>query len=93
MNPDAIQGTDQLIADAIDGAEEVTDTLAGLVEKTTTDPGAPFMPEALEALEALRQDNPAAFEALRSALKKAGRRVTVLDDALAERRWGLGIGR
>ena len=51
------------------------------------------MPEALEALEALRQDNPAAFEALRSALKKAGRRVTVLDDALAERRWGLGIGR
>ena len=47
------------------------DPLAGLVEKTAADPGAPFMPEALEALAALKSDNRAAFEALRSQLKKS----------------------
>ncbi len=60
------------------------DPLAGLAEKTAADPGAPFMPEALEALAALKKDNRAAFEALRSQLKKAGCRVTALDDAIAE---------
>lgn len=84
MNSDAILEPDQLIADAIDGAEEILDPLAGLAEKTAADPGAPFMPEALEALAALRSDNRAAFEALRSQLKKAGCRVTALDDAIAE---------
>jgi hypothetical protein len=80
MNPDAIVEPDQLIADA----EEIPDPLAGLAEKTAADPGAPFMPEALEALAALNSDNRAAFEALRSQLKKAGCRVTALDDAIAE---------
>jgi hypothetical protein len=84
MNTDATVEPDQLIADAIDGAEEMPDPLAGLAEKTAADPGAPFMPEALEALAALRQNNRAAFEALRSQLKKAGCRVTALDDAIAE---------
>jgi hypothetical protein len=84
MNPDAILESDQLIADAIDVAEEIPDPLAGLAEKTANDPGAPFMPEALEALAALKSDNRAAFEALRSQLKKAGCRVTALDDAIAE---------
>ncbi len=84
MNSKATLEPDQLIADAIDGAEETPDPLAGLAEKTAADPGAPFMPEALEALAALRQDNRAAFEALRSQLKKAGCRVTALDDAIAE---------
>ena len=60
------------------------DPLAGLVEKTAADSGAPFMPEALEALAALKQINRAAFEGLRSQLKKAGCRVTALDDAIAE---------
>lgn len=73
-----------LILDAIEAAEAIPDPLAGLVEKTATDPGAPFMQEALEAISALKQDNRAAFEALRSQLKKAGCRVTVLDDAIAE---------
>ena len=72
------------ILDAIEAAEAIPDPLAGLVEQTATDPGAPFMPEALEALAALKQDNRAAFEALRSQLKKAGARVTALDDAIAE---------
>jgi hypothetical protein len=55
-----------------------------LAEKAAADPGAPFMPEALEALAALKSDNRAAFEALRSQLKKAGCRVTALDDAIDE---------
>ena len=84
MNIDPTVEPEQLIADAIDGAEEMPDPLAGLAGKTAVDPGAPFMPEALEALAALRQDNRAAFEALRSQLKKAGCRVTALDDAIAE---------
>ena len=79
MNTDATVEPDQLIADAIEGAEEMADPLAGLAEKTAADAGAPFMPEALEALAALRQGNRAAFEALRSQLKKAGCRVTALD--------------
>lgn len=84
MNPNATVEPDKLIADAIDGAEEIPDPLAGLAEKTAADPGAPFMPGALEALAALKSDNRAAFEALRSQLKKAGCRVTALDDAIAE---------
>lgn len=84
MNPDAILEPVQLIADAIEGAEEIFDPLSGLAEKTAVDPGAPFMPEALEALAALKRDNRAAFEALRSQLKKAGCRVTALDEAIAE---------
>ena len=84
MNSEVILDADQSIADAIDGAEEIPDPLASLAEKTATDPGAPFMPEALEALAALKLDNRAAFEALRSRLKKAGCRVTALDDAIAE---------
>jgi hypothetical protein len=84
MNPDAILEPDYLIADAIDGAEEIRDPLAGLPEKTAADPGAPFRPDMLEALAALKSDNRAAFEALRSQLKKAGCRVTALDDAIAE---------
>ncbi|OPH82908.1 hypothetical protein [Nitrobacter vulgaris] len=84
MNSDAILESHQLIADAIADAEEIPDPLAGLAEKTVNDPGAPFMPEALEALAALKSDNRAAFEALRAQLKKAGCRVTALDDAIAE---------
>jgi hypothetical protein len=84
MNSDVIPEADQLIADAIDGAEEILDPLAGLVERTATDPGAPFIPEMLEALATLKSDNRAAFEALRSQLKKTGCRVTALDDAIAE---------
>ena len=84
MSTDPTVEPDQLIADAIYGAEEMPDQLAGLAEKTASDPGAPFMAEALEALAVLKSDNRAAFEALRSQLKKAGCRVTALDDAIAE---------
>lgn len=66
MNINPTVEPEQMIADAIDGAEEMPDPLAGLAGKTAVDPGVPFMPEALEALAALRQDNRATFEALRS---------------------------
>ncbi|MFB9985329.1 hypothetical protein ACFSQQ_09575 [Mesorhizobium kowhaii] len=84
MNPDATVEPEKQILTAIDAAEDLPDPLAGLAEKTAADPGAPFMHAALEALAALRQDNRAAFEALRSQLKKAGCRVTALDEAIAE---------
>ena len=37
--------SDQLIAEAIDGAEEISDPLVGLAQKTAADPGAPFVQE------------------------------------------------
>ena len=76
---------EKLIAEAIDAAEEVRNPLDDLVERTTTDPGAAFTVEMLERLAALKQDDPAAFERLRAQLKKAGCRVTELDDAIAEK--------
>jgi hypothetical protein len=72
------------ICAAIDAAEEIRDPLEGLVERTGTDPGAAFAPEVLERLAVLKRDDRAAFEALRARLKKAGCRVTALDDAIAE---------
>lgn len=76
-------GKDDAVCAVIDAAEEVRDPLEGLVERTATDPGAPFTAEALEALAALKRNNPAAFEGLRSQLKKAGCRVAALDDSIA----------
>jgi hypothetical protein len=83
---------ENLIAAAVDAAEDIRDPLDGLVEKTATDPGAPFAPEALERLAALKKDDRAAFETLRARLKKAGCRVTPLDEAIAEEN-GEGGGR
>ena len=60
------------------------DPLAGLVEKTVADPGAPFAPEILASLADLRKTDRAAFEALRAQLKRTGCRVTALDEAIAE---------
>ena len=71
------------ILDAIDAAEEVTDPLDGLAERSAEDPGAAFSPEALERLAALQKEDRAAFEALRALLRKAGCRVTALDKAIA----------
>jgi len=84
MNDDQQVAAGSFIADAINAAEDIVDPLDGLVEKTATDPGSPFEPEVLERLAALKKDNRAAFEALRAQLKKAGCRVTALDEAIAE---------
>src|SRR5262249_5179012 len=82
MNGDHQTKTKNLIAAVIDGAEDVR-PLEGLVENTAIDPGAPFVPDALERLRALKEDDRAAFEALRAQLRKAGCRVTELDEAIA----------
>jgi hypothetical protein len=84
MNTDNPTETESLIAAAIDAAEDIRDPLDGLVVKTATDPGAPFAPDALERIGALKKENRAAFEALRAQLKSAGCRVTALDEAIAK---------
>lgn len=90
---DAIDGEDlNPILDAIDAAEEIPDPLDGLVEKSAEDPGAAFTPVVLERLVALKSEDRAAFEALRAKLKKAGCRVTALDDAMSEESGGGGRG-
>jgi hypothetical protein len=81
----AIEGQDlNPILDAIDAAEEIPDPLDGLVEKSAKDPGAAFKSEVLDRLVALKAEDRASFEALRARLKKAGCRVTALDEAMAE---------
>jgi hypothetical protein len=84
MNGDHENQAENLIAEAIGAAEDISDPLDGLVEKSVADPGAAFMPEVLERLAALKKEDRAAFEMLRSKLKKTGCRVTALDDAIAE---------
>jgi hypothetical protein len=78
------RGDDDPICEAIDAAEQVREPLDGLAERTGTNPGAAFVPEALERLAGLKRADRASFEALRAQLKKAGCRVTALDDAIAE---------
>ena len=74
----------------VEDVVDATDPLAGLLEKTTADPGAPFAPEILAALADLKKADRAAFETLRAGLKRTGCRVTALDDALAEESGGGG---
>ena len=76
--------TEELICTAIESAEEIRDPLDGLVERTQTDPGAPFVPEVLECIVALKREDRAAFEGLRAQLKRTVCRVTALDKAMAE---------
>jgi hypothetical protein len=84
MNALGAAENDDPMSAALDAAEEVHDPLDGLVKQTGTDPGVAFAPETLEHLRALKRDDRVAFEALRAQLKKAGCRVTALDDAMAE---------
>src|SRR3954453_4260482 len=79
-----------LIAEAVGAAEDIPDPLDGLVEKSATDPGAAFAPENLELLATLKKEDRAAFEVLRSKLKKAGCRVTALDEAIAKESGDMG---
>ena len=80
----------QGIIDTIAAAEDVHDPLNGLVEQTAADSGAPFAPEAVAALAALKKNDRAAFEALRTRLKSAGCRVTALDEAITEKSGHIG---
>ena len=60
------------IADIIEAAEEVTDPLDNLVERTADDPGIPFQPDVLARLCELKRQDQAAFERLRARLRKCG---------------------
>jgi hypothetical protein len=84
MSTDIPGEPENVIAAAIDAAEEIRDPLEGLAERTATDPGAPFVADILVRLVALKKEDRAAFEALRAQLKGAGARVTALDEAIAE---------
>jgi hypothetical protein len=84
MSTPDIADTGDPISAAVNEAEEVRDPLDNLNESAAADPGAAFTPEVLARLAAIRRDDRAAFEALRAQLKKAGCRVTALDDAIAE---------
>ena len=59
------------------------DPLAGIVKRATRDPGAPFAPDVLRSLVALRGSDQAAFEKVRAQLKRVGVRVGSLDGAIA----------
>ncbi len=83
MNGGFEYDTENLIAAAVDAAEDIENPLERVVEMAATDPGAAFMPEVLEHLVALKRNDRAAFEALRARLKKVGCRVTALDEAIS----------
>jgi hypothetical protein len=78
------------IASAIGAAEDIFNPLDGLFEKCAADPGAAFAPAVLERLATLKKEDRAAFELLRSKLKKAGCRVTALDEMIAEESGDMG---
>jgi len=78
------------VAEAIGAAKDIPDPLDGLVEKTASEPGAAFTLEVLQRLAAMKEDDRAAFEALRAQLKSAGCRVTALDEAIAEESGDVG---
>ncbi len=65
--------------------EEATAGISKAIERVEAgDCGAPFAPDVLERLAALKESDRARFEALRARLKKAGCRVTALDEAIAK---------
>jgi hypothetical protein len=90
MSPDHAVELENPIAAAIDAAGDIHDPLEGIAEKTSADPGAPFAPDALERLAALKKDDRPAFERLRAQLKRVGCRVTALDKAIAEENGDIG---
>lgn len=90
MSTDTPSEPKNVVAAAIDAAEDVRDPLEGLVERTATDPGAPFTQDTLARLAALKKDNRAAFEALRAQLKRTPCRITELDNAIAEENGDFG---
>jgi hypothetical protein len=93
MNDERDNQTRNLIIAAVDAAEDVHDPLESLVERAAADRSAPFLPEVLKALVALKKEDRAAFEALRAKLKEAGCRMTALDEAIDEESGDTGRGR
>ena len=76
-------GTQRITA-AVTQVTSVPDTLDNLIQRSTTDPGAPLAPAVVAALADLQRKDPRAFEKLRAQLKEVGVRMTGLDKALAD---------
>ena len=64
---------------AAQDAGDSADWKADLVERATTDPGAPFEQEMVARLAGLQRESPADWQRLRANLKGSGIRVTDLD--------------
>jgi hypothetical protein len=62
---------------------EAADPLAGLAERAAADPAAAFDADVIAALAELRAEDRGRFEGIRVALKRAGVRVSVLDQAIS----------
>ena len=75
MNLVVVNNPQNPIAGVIDAAED---------KSVAADPGGAFTPDVLERLAMLKKEDRAALEALRFELKKAGCRVTALDEFIAE---------
>ncbi len=80
------------VADVIAAAKEIPDPLDRLIDRVAENPNAPFAPEVLERLSAIKKEDPGSFEALRVQLKKAGCRVTALDKAIMKKSGDGGRG-
>ena len=68
------------VADIVDDVDPLTD----LVARTKEDPSAPFAPEVLAALSEMKKSDKRAFESLRAQLKRAGCRISSLEESLSE---------
>jgi hypothetical protein len=84
VSTDNTDKPEDLIVVAVEAAEDVRGPLERLVEKAKVHFGAPFAPDVVERLAALKKGDRPAFERLRTELKQAGCRVTDLDKAIAE---------
>lgn len=71
--------TDNAVAAAVLAAEPVPDLIEAAQANLATDPGAMFEPEVLKALRELRSKDPARWQRVRTAAKKAGASVAELD--------------
>jgi hypothetical protein len=85
---DMVTDNENRIREIIGNARVVQDPLTDLVQRTESDPGAPFEPEAIEAITELRRDEPAEYFRLRDNLKKRGISVRELDAATSRRHSG-----
>lgn len=67
-----------------EGPNDHPGPLNHLLDRTRSDPSAPFEPEVLQALLDLQNKSPVQFEQLYHSLKGAGCQVTRLDKAMAK---------
>ena len=74
----------KVIGALVDTDKFSDNSLHNLVSNTQIDPGAPFSPIVVSALSGLKNEDRPAFESLRAELKKAGCRVSSLDELISK---------